>query len=485
MAWSWRSRLRLSAVAWLVTSAVSIPTYARAETTLSVPQTVPGEVRGVFAIRGDVELAAEGADQRLTPASVLKLVVAAAAFDVLGTEYRFLTEIYAPQRQGRSEPTKVGQLLVVAAGDPSWNADHFENDVEAPLKQLAAGVAASGIKRVEGDLIVDTSRVVGRRVPTGWSASDASLGYGAAPSALAWRDNRSKVRIAPGARVGALAQIEALDPIVWHNDTTTAPAERDGRGSVEFDQEWGAGRAVLRGEYPITERPFTVEIATPNPDERTARALLDALSNAGVVVTGDLVLRSQPQARDGFEQVAAFESPPLRAILQPLLADSNNFTAEMLLRTVGYAVHGEGRLDLGLDALTEFLVERVGVPEESFSIDDGSGLSPSNLVSARSVVRVLQWAWKQPWRTVYFDAMASESAGTIKDFWPRAPAIRGKTGTLRHTQCLAGVLLPQASSESAQEREPIFFAWMINHSLRERTLIRRSLIDTLWSWSRQ
>lgn len=460
-----------------------------------IPAIGPGEVRGVFAVRGTGQLGAsqrgsellveEGADQRLTPASVLKLVVAAASLDRLGPEFRFRTEIFTPASRSRGV---VPNMMVVAGGDPSWSEDHFDGDADLPFRQLAAAVRRAGVTHVEGDVIVDVSRVIGRRVSVNWPGGDTSLGYGAAPSALAWRDNRSRVRISPGKKVGARAVLEAIDPIQWRNESTTVSAERDGRGTIEFDLDWGRGTATLRGEYPISERSFTVEVATPNPERRAAQGLIAELRLAGVKVSGAVVLRRDRQAIEGWRQVAKFESPPLREILIPLLSDSNNFVAEMLLRNLGHEVFGGGRLDLGVDAAVEFLVEKVGLEEGSLAIDDGSGLSPFNLLTPRSVVKLLQWSWNQPWRVHYFEAMASDQRGTVHDFWPRAPNLRAKSGTLRHTQCLAGVLLPTGTGvpdpSDQQAVEPVFFAWMVNHSTRDRRSIRRGVIHTLWEWSR-
>lgn len=450
-----------------------------------LPAPSRGEIRGVYAVRGERELVAEGADQRLVPASLLKLVVAAASLNRFGAEYRFSTVVYAP---AVASDGGVQRILVAAGGDPSWSEGLQAGDADRPLRRLAAQVYARGVRRIDGDLVVDTSRVVGRRTPPDWPSGDSSLGYGAAPSALAWRDNRSRVRIAPGPRVGAPAVLVAVDPIDWKNESITVGADRDGRGSIEFDLDWGASTATLRGEYPISERPFSLEVATPDPDQRAALALASALRAAGVAFEGNVVLKNKPQPTNGLSVVARFDSPPLREILVPLLSESNNFIAEMLLRNLAFEAGGVGRLDVGVDAALAFLVEQVGVDPAEVEIDDGSGLSPFNLLTPRSVVTLLRWAWQQPWRVEYFEAMASDQRGTVHDYWPKGPPMRAKTGTLRHTQCLAGVLLPKGVAVPAQTpgvvEEPLFFVWMINHSQRERRDVRREIMATLWNWSR-
>ncbi len=399
-------------------------------------------------------------------------------------------------------------LLVVSSGDPSWNKHHFAHDAGSPLRDLARQVYASGVRRVDGDVIVDATSVIGRRTSVGWSAGDANVGYGAAPSALAIDDNRSTVKIAPGRTLGSPAKVTGEDGLTWRNDTVTVGPERFGRGTIEFDVDWGTASAVIRGEYPINEPPFTVEVATPNPTERAARAFVQALGENGVEVRGGVRVSSSTlevaRQRSGTSTtpVASFLSPPLREMLVPVLSESSNFAAEMLLRHLGLVLQGTGRLDAGIDAASAFLVEVVGLDAQSFVLDDGSGLSPLNLISPRGVVALLRWSWNQPWRSDYFAAMTSDTEGTVAKFWPRAPSMRAKTGTLQQTQCLVGVLLPSAAALSVSARvgsgdagpgasgsapgvsEPVFFAWMVNHSTRERREIRAEVIKTLWQWSR-
>lgn len=473
---------RASCLLLLVGFAVGLSAQAPAG-----PPSDPGEIRGLLVMRGDQVLVEDRADLRLTPASVHKLLVSAAALHYLGPDYRFRSRVEAARVDG----VVASGLRLVGGGDPTWQEEFYEDDSTRPLRELAEQIFAAGVRRVQGDLVVDAAAVRGRRVPVDWGVADATLGYGAAPSALALDRNRTTIRIGPGGQVGRPARILEAGGLSWVNRSVTVEAERHGRGTIAFDLEADQAVATLRGEYPISERPIQVDIATPDADSRVGWAFARALRERGIAFEGDVRVELSELDGDATarRELAVFESVPLREILVPLLADSDNFTAEMLLRHVGLRVRGAGRLDIGLDAMETFLVEVVGWTEDQFELDDGSGLSPFNLLAPRAVVRLLRWSWEQPWRAVYFDAMASPTRGTVADFWPAAPPLRAKSGTIRQTQGLAGVLLPGTGNGRVPvlgeaSPEPVFFVWMVNHATRSRSEIRREVMSTLQSWQR-
>ena len=451
------------------------------------PPRDPGEIRGLLVVRGDEVLVEENADLRLTPASVHKLLIGAAALHHLGPDYRFRSRVEADAL----EAGVATGVRLIGGGDPTWHEAFYEEDSARPLRDLADQVFAAGVRRIAGDLVVDAGAVRGRPVPVDWGVADATLGYGAAPSALAIDRNRTTIRIGPGGQVGRPARILEAGGLSWVNRSVTVEAERHGRGTIAFDLEADRAVATLRGEYPITERAIEVDIATPDADGRVGWAFVDALRARGITFEGEVRVEQvvAGAGRPGTHELAVFDSVPLHEILVPLLADSDNFTAEMLLRHVGLRVEGAGRLDSGLDAMETFLVEVVGWSEDQFELDDGSGLSPFNLLSPRAVAKLLRWAWEQPWRPFYFEALTSPTQGTVAEFWPAAPPLRAKTGTIRQTQCLAGVLLPgtgngriPAVGEPSTGGEPVFFAWMVNHAKRSRSEIRREVMATLRSW---
>ncbi|MEM9553884.1 MAG: D-alanyl-D-alanine carboxypeptidase/D-alanyl-D-alanine-endopeptidase [Acidobacteriota bacterium] len=425
-------------------------------------------LRGCHARRGDRVVATDGADLRLTPASVAKLFVVAASLHHLGPEHRVTTRLW---RSG-------DDLVVAAAADPTWSARF--GGADAALDRLAAQVAARGIGHLTGDLVIDPGPFRGRPAPASRATSEISFGYGAATSALAVDDNAVAVEIAPGPRVGGPAVIRPLrrgdfEHLVIDNRMLTAPATLHERGSVEALPVWGSRTIVLRGEYPISEPSYRLQLAVADGALFAGDALREALARRGVTFDGEVVVRT---GGGRGELVASLESSPLGDLLAPILTDSENWLAEMLLLRLAAAVRDDGRPDAGLEIVEQFLVKVVGIAPEAFVLDDASGLSPYNLITPRAVVDLLDWARHQPWGPRLVGALARPGQGTLAT-WPALPAgTRAKTGTLRHTLTLAGIL------ESRGGGPPLVFACMLGHRPDERPALRRELVDRVSAWSR-
>jgi D-alanyl-D-alanine carboxypeptidase/D-alanyl-D-alanine-endopeptidase (penicillin-binding protein 4) len=445
---------------------------------------------GLLAIRGDQVLAEENADRMFVPASVQKLVTAAAVLHHLGPEHRSVTRVRAvgplvelPASEGDGgggrELELHGDLVVEAAGDPTWSDELRAGDARRPLRELARQLRAIDLERVTGDLVIDVSRFPGRALPLDWGRGDTALAYGAAPSALAIEENVVRLRIAPGAEVGEPARLSGPVDLELVNRTVTVSSRRHGKGTVDFLPVWWSTMVVVIGEYPISEPAFVVRLAAPDPLERAARALREELAAAGIEIAGITRIATTPPGAEN-EAIAEIRSAPIADVLGSVLADSHNWYAEMLLRQLALEVGGEGRLDTGLDVVRAFLEEEVGIDAASFELADGSGLSPSNLITPRAVVDVLRFALGQPWRQVLLDALASGPKGTLAS-WGPTPAIAAKTGSLRHTQTLAGVLGGSADGAAA---EPIVFAVFLNHRTEDRSALKREIVRRLWEWSR-
>src|SRR5215470_5090222 len=89
-------------------------------------------LRGWLAMQGDRVVASEQADQLFTPASVQKLVVATAALHWLGHDRQIETVVRA--RGAIDSGVLRGDLVLEAAGDPTWSTTFFPVDAQAPFR---------------------------------------------------------------------------------------------------------------------------------------------------------------------------------------------------------------------------------------------------------------------------------------------------------------------------------------------------------------
>ena len=262
-----------------------------------------GAFRGYLAARvvdgGTLEVVDElNAGRLFVPASVLKVVTAAAALEHLGPDYRWRTRLTT--NGALADGVLDGDLVVEPGADPTWGA-FFDDGAGEPLAALAGQVRARGVTRVTGDLVVDARRFPGRLHPLDRSFGDLPYRHGAPPSGLAVDEATITVRVAPGPALGAPARVRAPDGVDVINRTLTVGRDRHGAGSLDFLPVWGTDTLLLRGEYPISEPSFTIPASDPAPVLRAARRLRDALHAAGVAVEGAVRLqtRTRPRARPG------------------------------------------------------------------------------------------------------------------------------------------------------------------------------------------
>ncbi len=445
-------------------------------------QRAPGDGahRGYLAARVGGDGRAEvidalNADRFFVPASVLKVVTAAAALEHLGTGYRWRTRLTSAAPV--TGEVLDGDLVIEPGGDPTWARARFPDGAAEPLAALAEQIRAHGIVRVGGDLVVDAGRFPGRPHPLDRGFGDLPYRHGTPPAPLAVDEATITVRVAPGPSIGAPARVEAPDGVTVINLTTTVGRDRHGAGTLDFLQVWGTDTLLLRGEYPLSEPPFVVPVSDPAPALRAARQLRAALDEAGVAVDGGVrVQRAGAAAGDRATLLAELRSPPLDDLLDPILTNSHNWYADTLALTLGLEVAGSGRFDDGVEVIADFAAD---LPDDGalapgdLSIRDGSGLSTANLVTPAAVVRVLAHAAGRPWGGRLLDALARPGEGTLAA-WPRLPRIAAKTGTLRHTVALAGILDPDSET-------PVFFCYFVNHH-RRPAAARREIAAALRSW---
>ena len=471
---------RLLLLVGLAAALMGLPSLREAKAQRPAPG-VDGAHRGYLAVRllggGEYEVIEElNADRLFVPASVLKVVTVAAALEHLGADYHWLTRLTSTGAIAGA--VLDGDLVIGPGGDPTWGEEFFDGGADEPLAALARQVRARGLSRISGDLVVDASRFPGRPHPIDRSYGDLPYRHGTPTAALAIDEATITVRVAPGSSVGEPARVRAPDGVEVINHTTTVGRGRHGAGTLDFMPVWGTDTLLLRGEYPISEAAFVVSASDPAPERRAARRLREALGEAGVTVEGTVRLQSQSVAApDQISDLAELRSRPLEDVLERILTESHNWYADMLTLTLALEVTGRGRFEDGVEVISDFvtgLLDDEAKAQASLWIQDGSGLSSSNLVTPATVVRVLAHALEQPWGKTVVDALAGSGEGTLSA-WPRMPPVAAKTGTLRHTVALAGILDPGSTA-------PVIFCYFVNHHPERPSSARSEIASAVGRW---
>ncbi|HEX6702789.1 MAG TPA: D-alanyl-D-alanine carboxypeptidase/D-alanyl-D-alanine-endopeptidase, partial [Gaiellaceae bacterium] len=244
-------------------------------------------------------------------------------------------------------------------------------------------------------------------------------------------------------------------------------------GSIVGDESWFDSRRTAPGWKPsfyIEESPPLSALAVDRArygghvsrDPALAAALIfrDALRKAGISVGGQVVTgRADP---DAFP-LAFVESPTLGAIVRFMDRESDNFTAELLLKELGAVVAGRGTTAAGAAVVMRQLAA-AKVPMAGVRIVDGSGLSLLDRLTVEALVGTLEAAWADPRvRAPLLAALPVAGVnGTLEDRMRRAPArgnVLAKTGTTSQASALAGFVRDRYVFAVLHNGHPLAYAW--------------------------
>ncbi|MGH7606748.1 MAG: D-alanyl-D-alanine carboxypeptidase/D-alanyl-D-alanine endopeptidase, partial [Gemmatimonadales bacterium] len=407
--------------------------------------------------RGRVLFSRNG-DRFSVPASNTKLVVAAAATILLPADYRARTSLYA--NGTLTDGVLQGDLIVYGRGDPTWSERCYGIDTLAPgacdstwtvVDAVADSLRARGIRRITGRIVGDGSYFAPVLTHPNWSAFDLNWWYAAPVSGLGFHDNSMDFRITPGAAVDEPPVITwgpDVGLITFENRARTGPPDSGSTIGNNFYRRPGTLHVWAEGSVALGRSERIESFALPDPNLYTASALATSLRRKGVAVEGGVASTTDSLLYRGLRCCANplldYRGRPLPDILFPILNSSQNWFAEMLLKLLGREVGEGGSWEAGLAVEKRFLVDSVKIDSTAFSLDDGSGLSASNLVTPRAFVQLLDYMYRHPRAKPFLDALpvSGQRGSLLRRFvgTPLAGRVRAKTGSISRVHTLAGYI---------------------------------------------
>ena len=317
----------------------------------------------------------DGIDTPVTPASTMKFIVAAVALEVLGADHTYTTEVRAEIAADGS----IGSLYLVGGGDPLLASDWYPDD--ATYNRFPQQPATSL------DALADAVKAAGVVQVSGNVVADLT---------------RYDSEYYPPTWEIALRNVEG-GPI----------------SSLTVNDGW------VRGDSgKVTD-----------PGAGAAREFYRLLAERGIVIGGQPATGATPT---GLATLATVSSAPLVDVVAEMLQNSDNNTAEMMLKEIGFVARGSGSRASGLAVVNEKLTAW-GVPMTGVVLDDGSGLSRNNKVTCEAFLAVLdRFDIGDP--VVSTLAVAGRS-GTLAQYFVGTPVegrLFGKTGSLNGVKALIG-----------------------------------------------
>jgi D-alanyl-D-alanine carboxypeptidase/D-alanyl-D-alanine-endopeptidase (penicillin-binding protein 4) len=382
------------------------------------------------------------AGRLMMPASSMKIVTLAAAAEVLGWDYRFTTtlETSAPIESGVLN----GDVYVRGGGDPSINAR--DGRAAAVLDEWASALRAAGIQEINGRIVGDDQAFDDEGIGQGWAWDYLQFGYAAPVGALQFNENLASLAVRPGALAGDPADVTLSPGAGLRLMNRVATVASGSPNQLAYRRRIDEPILEVTGSVTTDSKPLNRTVAVVNPTLYFAQSLKDALIERGIRVSGPAVdlddLAAELIASPERRVLVATQSPTLREIAVVLMKVSQNLYAETLVKAMGSARGGLGTFDGGLAAVRATLASW-NLPQDSFVLADGSGLSRNNYVTAQALTSILERMFKteRDRDPFYASLPIAGKDGTVSTRMRRTRAegnAVAKTGSIANVRSLSG-----------------------------------------------
>ena len=376
----------------------------------------------------------------MNPASVMKLVSTYAALDLLGPAFTWSTPVLleGPLRDG----TLFGNLYLRGQGDPTLVAER--------LWLLMRRVRALGIERIAGDIVLDRSAFALSQIDPGGFDGEPLRPYNVAPDALLL-NYKSLVMTFVVDRSANLARVHVNPPLAGVDVPAAVPLSGgecgDYRGALRADFS-DPLKVRFGGSYAAACQEKTWAVAFADPASHAARAVAGMWREVGGQLGG--TVRDGPLAA-GATPVFEVTSPSLVEVVRDINKYSNNVMAQQLFLSLSLPANRsigrtptEGNAEpasftASRDVVRRWWQERFANVEPPV-LDNGSGLSRSERISALALGRLLQAAYQSPLMPELMSSLPIAGVdGTMRRNRSRAVgSAHLKTGSLRDVVAVAG-----------------------------------------------
>lgn len=323
------------------------------------------------------------ADTPFAPASVMKLATAIGALEILGPDYRMQTKFVTNGKF--SNGIVDGDLYVIGGGDPLITTKGYKSvfddpdQVLEPMTDLVNKLKEKGVKEVRGAIIGDDSRYENVRWIPSWPT-----------------------RYQIGGTVSPLSALVVNDGNTGYTETPDEPTTNRKAG---------------------------------DPPLLFVQTLKTLLNQNGITANGEARTGRTP---DEVKEITVFDSLPMVDIVNEMLANSDNTTAELVLREIGAQNSGQGSTAAGIAAVRDVLTQK-SIPLDGFVQVDGSGLDLTNRMSCRTALALYEVIDTYP--DVTSKLPVAGRTGTLRKRMLQIEAtgkVVAKTGTLNSVNALAG-----------------------------------------------
>jgi len=371
------------------------------------------------------------AEKPLVPASNMKIITTAAALKYLGPNYEYKTKV------GLSG----GTLVIIGSGDPLLGDRATDAKYGRKpgwiFRDIAAALNRNGIKSIK-DIVVDSSVFDDQRVNPNWPKNQLNRWYACEVSGLNYNDNcievtartiKGSVELTITPTTGYVSIVNKCKPTYKRHNT------------VWCSRPAGTSTITVLGRCYKQSRPIRVTIE--RPPAFFGYLLAENLAEAGIHTEGKIIEKTMASNCD-FRPLGLYRTP-ITDCLARCNKNSFGLAAEALLKTIAAQANKNcknGNWTEGRRLVSYYLLG-LGIDGKQFHIDDGSGLSRQNKLSANVITKVLFDVYKSSnWKLYKASLAVGGVDGTIRRYFKEQKyksKILGKTGYIAGVRAFSGI----------------------------------------------
>jgi D-alanyl-D-alanine carboxypeptidase/D-alanyl-D-alanine-endopeptidase (penicillin-binding protein 4) len=386
-------------------------------------------------------LLAAGAERAMNPASTIKLLTTYAGLDLLGPAYAWTTDAFAtgPVKDG----VLAGDLVIRGRGDPKLTLENFW--------LLLRNLRARGVRDIRGDLVLDRSYFSTEEFDASRFDDQPTRPYNTGPDALLVNFKAVRLQFLPDLEARTvrvvieppLPQVQIINNLVL--DTKGPCGDWVSKLKLDAQGTAGSARLAFNGAFPAScgerERHYSV-MGQTQYILALFRELWRELGGGFAGTARDGVTTADARA------IAAVQSPAMSEVVRDVNKYSNNVMARQLFLTLGAAGAGApAGAEKSGRVIRQWLSTR-GLNFPELVLENGSGLSRAERISARHLGQLLISAFRSP---VMPELMASLPVAAVDGTMRKrlsGAAVAGqahiKTGSLTGVRAIAGYVLDAA-----------------------------------------
>jgi len=382
------------------------------------------------------------------PASNNKLYTGLSALSLLDSNYTFNTNVYYENNK----------LYLQGGGDPDLSL--------SSLDSLATIISKMDLKIEQ--LILDDTRMDSTTYGQGWMWDEGAWWYSAQISALSVNDNCVDFIVTPGL-LGEPAKIKTIPQSNYFKIINNSITTNDTSNFIKFEvnRDWRNNTnsfTVTGNILNITDKD-TLYRNIHDPTQFTGQLFQQMLLKKGKKIN----YIKKGAVSEKAKLITFHKSNPLLPIIENLMVKSDNLTAELLIKTIGFEANkNQGNWENGLKEVRTFIHDSIGIDTTTFSIQDGSGVSRYNYASPSHFIELLKWAYNnEAIRDDFINTLPNSMPDGVLNKRDLPNKVYAKTGSLSGVSTLSGYIFTNSG-------EIVAFSILMNgfkgHSLPYKNL---------------